>query len=142
MKQFPSDNFRILALLILTLAFISACEKRADSISEMGVSFQWNPAGTALDLNPEIRLSNVPPATHSFSVELVDLDMKIYDHGSGVYAFDGSPVIPAGGLDGDYQGPHPPPGVIHRYEITVKALDAAGTVIGEGCGIRQYPEPK
>jgi len=36
-------------------------------------------------------------------------------------------------VKGHYNGPDPPfPSVKHRYEITVKALDEKGTVIGIG----------
>ena len=71
-------------------------------------SFQWNPSGTSIYKNPEIRLSTVPESTHRFSVKLVDLDMKSYNHGGGTYDYEGSPVIPAGKIDGDFQGPQAP----------------------------------
>lgn len=60
-----------LVWLILLLTILSACEKRADAVTQMEVSFQWNPKGTALDENPEIRISGIPQATRSFSVKLV-----------------------------------------------------------------------
>lgn len=140
MRNPLARRYLCLALLMLFLTVVSACEKRADTASEMGVDFKWNPRGTSLDQSPEIRMTKVPEATQRFSVELVDLDMKIYDHGGGTYTYNGLPVIPAGGLEGNYQGPHPPPGVVHNYEITVKALDASGMVIAEGRATRQHPE--
>jgi phosphatidylethanolamine-binding protein (PEBP) family uncharacterized protein len=140
MKISLSQRFVCLILMILFLPVVAGCGKQTDTMSVMAVSFQWNPPGTPLDQSPEITISEVPQGTHRFFVELVDLDMKVYDHGGGTYAYNGSPVIPAGGLDGDYVGPHPPPGVVHRYEVTVKALDDSGVVIGEGRSVLKYPK--
>ncbi len=140
MSNSPFRRMVWLALIILFLVVAPACEKRADVVAVMDVFFQWNPSGTSIHKSPEIRLSNIPESTHRFSVQLVDLDIKSFNHGGGTYPYNGSPIIPLGELDGDYQGPQAPPISPHRYEITVKALDAAGTVIGEGRKIRNFPE--
>lgn len=140
MKQVCSRRYISLVLLILVIVVVAACEKRSKDIAEMGVFFEWNPPETRRNQNPEIHLTGVPETTHRFLVELVDLDMKPFNHGGGTYIYNGSLVIPAGELDGYYQGPSPPPGVVHQYQFTVKALNADGVVIGEGRHTRQYPE--
>jgi len=140
MKQIRSQRYISTVILILFIIMVAACEKRSKDVADVGVSFEWNLPEAPLDQNPEIHLTGVPEATHRFLVELVDLDLKPYNHGGGYYPYNGSLVIPAGELDGYYQGPSPPPGVVHQYQFTVKALDAAGVVIGEGRHTRQYPE--
>jgi phosphatidylethanolamine-binding protein (PEBP) family uncharacterized protein len=63
----------------------------------------------------------------------VDRNLEGFDHGSGYAANDGSGIIARGAVKGSYNGPDPPfPSVKHTYEITVKALDADGRVIGIG----------
>lgn len=140
MQQIRSQRYIFLILVIFYIMVIAACEKRSKDVADMGVSFEWNPPEAPLDKSPEIHLTGVPETTHRFLVELVDLDLKPYNHGGGYYSYNGSLVIPVGELDGYYQGPSPPPGVVHKYQFTVKALDAAGVVIGEGRHTRQYPE--
>ena len=139
-KQVRNQRYISKVILILFILVFAACEKRSKDVADMGVSFDWISPEAPLDKNPEIHLTNVPEASHRFLVELVDLDLKQYNHGGGYYPYNGSLVIPAGGLDGYYQGPSPPPGVVHQYQFTVKALDADGAVIGEGRHTRQYPE--
>ena len=50
----------------------------------------------------------------------------------------GSDVIPAGALQDGYNGPCPPSGS-HRYQFTVKAIDAAGVIVGTGQQTRRFP---
>jgi phosphatidylethanolamine-binding protein (PEBP) family uncharacterized protein len=129
-----------LILVFLLIAINLACEKRADRVAEMDVYFEWNSKGTSVYQNPEIHLSAIPETTDRFTVKLVDLDMKSFHHGGGEFTYTGSLVIPTGELEGDYQGPQAPPNKPHRYEISVKALDTSGKVVGEGRYTRQYPE--
>ena len=128
----------VLSLLLLVLA--GGCEKRAAEVTEIKVSFEWNPKGMPLTANPEIRMEGVPATTHHFLVELIDLDLKNFNHGGGTYPYTGTPVIPAGKLKGYYLGPHPPVGVVHQYRFTVKAMDVNERVIGVGRQTRAFPE--
>ena len=73
------------SLLLILLAAVPACEKKAGVVAEMGVSFEWNPPGTPVGRNPEIHLTKVPAATQRFLAELVDLDLKAYNHCGGYY---------------------------------------------------------
>ena len=60
------------------------------------------------------------------------------NHGGGTVAYDGSGVIPAGALKSGYNGPCPPSGS-HRYEFTVKAVYAAGVIVGQGKQTQSFP---
>lgn len=89
--------------------------------------------------NPEIRLSCVPPGTAFLKVVMVDLDCPDFNHGNGIVPYDGSGHIPEGALS-DYLGPEPPCGVVHRYEITVQALNKdQSEILGEGRLVKNFP---
>jgi hypothetical protein len=75
----------------------------------------------------------VPEGTKRFLVSLVDLNLNGFDHGSGFVDNDGSGIIARGATKGSYGGPDPPfPNMRHTYEITVRAYDETGAVIGIG----------
>lgn len=99
----------------------------------MTVAFEWQQIDKGSQENPEIRLTGVPEGTKRFLVSLVDLNLKGFDHGSGYVDNDGSGIIARGALKGSYNGPDPPfLDMRHNYEISVKALDEKGNVIGFG----------
>ena len=105
----------------------------------MDVDFEWQQIDKGAQDNPEIRLTGVPPGTTRFLVSLVDLNLEGFDHGSGFADNDGTGIIARGAVKGSYNGPDPPfPSVKHTYEITVKAYDANGRVIGIGRNARQF----
>jgi phosphatidylethanolamine-binding protein (PEBP) family uncharacterized protein len=105
----------------------------------MGVDFEWRPIDYASSENPEIILTGVPEGTGRLVVSLVDLDMKMYDHGSGFVDYEGSGIIARGVIKGTYSGPAPRnPDMIHDYEITVKAYNEKGAVIGIGTNIKKF----
>jgi len=71
-------------------------------------------------------------------VSLVDLDLKPYNHGDGFVDNDNSGIIARGAIKGNYNGPAPMQGMIHNYEITVKAYDEKDTVIGIGKNAKKF----
>ena len=105
---------------------------------ELGVDFAWQPSDRCSGRSPEIRVTNIPAATKTLSVKLKDRDVPNWNHGGGNVPYDGSGVIPAGALKNGYNGPCPPSGS-HRYEFTVQAFDAAGTVVGTGRQTHPFP---
>ncbi len=118
------------ALAILGLL---ACGGDPANVAPLTVDFDWQQIDKGSQDNPEIRLGGVPPETARFLVSLVDLNLEGFDHGSGYAANDGSGIIARGAVKGSYNGPDPPfPSVKHTYEITVKALDSNGRVVGIG----------
>ena len=118
---------------------LASCGERYPDAVDMGVDYSWRSTQDAGAISPLINLTSVPDATKRFRVELVDLDMTMASHGYGLVAYNGKPVIETGAVKDSYVGPRPPPGQTHRYEITVKALDESGEVIGIGQQVKQYP---
>lgn len=122
-------------LLVTTfpLLILFSCTNEYKNAAVIGVDFEWKQIDKGSQDNPEIRLTDVPEDTKRFLVSLVDLNLKGFDHGSGFVDNDGSSLIARGAVKGSYNGPDPPfPNMNHSYEITVKALDEKGTVIGLG----------
>jgi phosphatidylethanolamine-binding protein (PEBP) family uncharacterized protein len=117
----------------LTLLTLFSCTNESKNAAQMGVDFEWQQIDKGAQENPAIRLLGVPDGTKRFLVSLVDLNLNGFDHGSGYVDNDGSGIIARGTVKGSYNGPDPPyPNLKHSYEITVKALDEKGTVIGIG----------
>ena len=89
--------------------------------------------------SPAVRVGGVPPGTAALAVEMVDLDLAGFDHGGGrvqvAPGTRGEAVIPGGTLD-SWMGPCPPTGSDHRYEMRVRALDAAGRARAGGAATR------
>jgi len=104
----------------------------------LGVDFQWQSADRCASRSPEIRVTNLPAETKLLRVRLKDLDVPNWNHGGGEVAYTGKGVIPAGALQGGYNGPCPPSGS-HRYQFTVQALNAQGVVVGSGKQMRTFP---
>jgi len=105
--------------------------------STFGATMRW--CGTS----PEFRLSGVPKGTASFDLKMVDLNVPSYPHGGGKVAYQaGKNTIPCNTISAGwgYNPPSPPPGQVHTYEWTIKALDANGRVLGEAITQRKFPE--
>ena len=129
-------------LLLMVVAFwlVSGCASAPVSPDavELAVDFEWQPTDRCSNQSPEIRVANIPPTTQTLLVKLKDRDVPAWNHGGGTVTFAGSNVIPAGALQSGYNGPCPPSGT-HRYEFTVEAIDAAGTIVGMGKKMRPFP---
>jgi phosphatidylethanolamine-binding protein (PEBP) family uncharacterized protein len=127
------------AALVLTMV-LAGCvsEKVSPDAVTLGVEFSWEGTSRCSNVSPVIRVTGAPHGTTSFKVRLVDLNVPTWNHGGGTVAHDGSGVIPAGALKSGYNGPCPPSGT-HSYQFIVKALDAEGTVIGEGKSVQKFP---
>lgn len=122
-----------LTLTGLAVLMTIACSNDPENAAVMGVEFEWQAIDKGSSDNPEIRLAGVPEGTVRFLVSLVDLNLNGFDHGSGFVDNDGSGIIARGATKGSYGGPDPPFSTVkHTYEITVRAYDKDGTVIGIG----------
>ena len=123
----------LIILVALSMLTICSCKGESKNLAVMGVDFEWQPIDKGSSDNPEIRLTGVPEGTTRFLVSLVDLNVKGFDHGSGFVDNDGSGMIARGATKGSYGGPDPPfANMRNNYEITVRAYDARGTIIGIG----------
>lgn len=128
------------AVIVLPMLGMCSCTNQSKDAAVMGVDFEWQPIDYDSDENPEIQLTGVPDGTVRFLVSLIDLDLKTYDHGSGFVDNDQSGTIGRGTVKGAYKGPAPwLPGMIHTYEITVRAYDEKGRVIGIGKNAKKFP---
>jgi phosphatidylethanolamine-binding protein (PEBP) family uncharacterized protein len=127
------------AFLLFLLVFMGSCHDSEENVPKFEIDFKWNPPCSSLYASPEITIAHVPEGTVQFYVELNDLDLKTYNHGAGYTKYEGSNIIPAGSAKGTYLGPSPPHGIIHTYEIIVKALGPNNTVLGIGRMQHRYP---
>ena len=133
-------------IVLILLVFGCSNEKTSPDVVEMEVDFAW--ATGSNDIFPELTVSNVPAGTKQFDVVMKDLDngddraeymlpnddkhVKISD------AEADAVIIPAGAVKG-FRGYGEGWGQI-RHEVTVKALDANGVIVGIGKMMRKYPE--
>ena len=130
----------LLLLMLGTLLLVPGCATTPvspDAVDLM-VDFEWQPSDRCSRRSPAIQVSNIPPATKTLLVKLKDRDVPHWNHGGGTVVYDGANVIPAGALQNGYNGPCPPSGT-HRYEFTVHAIDATGTIVGSGKQMHPFP---
>ena len=64
--------------------------------------------------------------------------MPNWNHGGCAVVPDSSGIIAAGTTKSGYNGPCPPSGR-HRYEFSVKAMAADGSIVGFGKAMRLFP---
>lgn len=127
------------SLMIVPLLILLACTNESQDAVVIGVEFEWQSVDFGSSENPKIRLTGVPEGSQRFFVGLVDLNVSTYDHGGGFADNDGSGIIARGAVNGNYNGPAPwLPGMVHDYEITVKAYDENGKVIGVGKNVKKF----
>jgi phosphatidylethanolamine-binding protein (PEBP) family uncharacterized protein len=127
-----------IVIIFFTLVF-TACGRDDPNITELNVTFQWNPPCAPLDRSPQITVDRIPAGTVRWYVAMTDLHLPAFDHGSGFAPLGDGGIIPAGAVKGSYNGPSPPYGVFHDYEILVMARDAQNRTIGRGKYALRYP---
>lgn len=122
--------------LLAAVAGLSGCQSVPQDAAHLDVGFHFSPSNRCSSINPPITVSGAPAKTTKYAVHMTDLDKPDYNHGGGTVVASGN-TIPSGALKG-YKGPCPPAGP-HRYEISVKALDATGAVVGYGKSSQRFP---
>ena len=130
----------IFYIVLFTLLFLLySCEKVSEDAVELSVDFTWEGFRPCDWGNPEIRMNGIPEKTKYIEMHMYD-HVYQYDHGKVKVPYTGENTIPKGRYQ-DIQGPCPPydPG---EYEITIKAFDENGTVIGIGSKKRFFPEKR
>ena len=132
-------RLNLLLALLVGLVFLFGCQKEttAPHVAELSVDFSWvgmQPCGWG---NPEIHIDGVPENTTTLSLSMYDHAYS-HDHGTVRMPFTGEKTIHKDRFK-TIQGPCPvySPG---RYEITIKARDNNGTIIGRGSTTRSFPE--
>lgn len=98
-------------------------------------SFSWCSGGS-----PRFELADVPAGTAKLQFRMTDRNVPSFHHGGGTVAFSGQGSVPCGAFSSGFVGPSPPPGQVHIYEFTIKALSATGAVLATATAQRKYPE--
>jgi len=136
---------RLLFLIIVFGIFAFSCSREEvdPKLPKMEIDFSWPIDQKCFDTrSPEISIKKVPKETRSLSIILCDLSNR-YDHGGGSINFQGKSIIPEGAVKGNYEGPCPPGwGTSPDYELTVKAIDEKGNILGIGKKVKTYPSEK
>jgi phosphatidylethanolamine-binding protein (PEBP) family uncharacterized protein len=97
-------------------------------------SFAWCPG------SPRFSLQDVPAGTAQLQFAMTDLNKPSFHHGGGTVGYHGQPEVPCGAFAKGFVSPSPPPGEVHTYEFTVKALGANGAPLATTTVRRKYPE--
>ena len=125
-------KFVTLLVFLASAATLAGCGATvAQNAVALDVSYKWNKADQCSQVSPEISVAGIPAETSQLKVSLKDLDVPNWDHGGGKVDYTGQTIIPAGALKSGYNGPCPPSGS-HTYAFKVNAVDAEGTIIGQG----------
>jgi hypothetical protein len=132
-KNMPHARLSHLAatLGIAALAFFPT----ASGALAFSATFAWCPEGS-----PNFQLTDVPQGTTTLQFAMTDLDRPGFHHGGGRVDYRGQPQVPCGALATGFVGPSPPPGEIHTYEFSIKALASNGATLAATTVRRKFPE--
>jgi phosphatidylethanolamine-binding protein (PEBP) family uncharacterized protein len=72
--------------------------------------------------SPSFTLTDVPPGTARLQFAMTDLNVPSFHHGGGTVAYSGQTAVPCGAFSSGFTGPSPPPGQVHTYQFSIKAL--------------------
>jgi len=122
------QNLTALAVATLALAL------SAPAALAFSASFTWCQG------SPSFNLEGVPAGTVNLQFAMTDLDKPSFHHGGGTVGYRGEAQVPCGAFAATFIGPSPPPGEVHTYLFTVKALGAGGAVLATTTARRKFPE--
>ena len=71
----------------------------------------------------------MPQDTAKLRFAMTDLNVPSFHHGGGTVAYRGQPAVPCGAFASGFTGPSPPPGQVHTYQFSIKALGPNGAVL-------------
>ncbi len=131
MSEEPAPRYFIVfgaAVLVLLL--------NASGAFAFSASFTWCPNATS----PRFALSEVPQGTAKVQFAMTDLNKPTFHHGGGTVDYRGQGEVPCGAFAKTFTGPSPPPGQVHTYEFTVKALGNNGAALATTSVRRKFPE--
>jgi phosphatidylethanolamine-binding protein (PEBP) family uncharacterized protein len=123
--------WRHAAALVAVAASLSLTATGAFAFS---ASFRWCSG------SPSFALTDVPQGTAALQFAMTDRDVPSFHHGGGKVAYSGQPAVPCGAFSAGFTGPSPPPGQVHTYEFTIKALGPNGAVLATTTARRRFPE--
>ncbi len=90
--------------------------------------------------SPSFTLTDVPPGTAKLQFAMTDLNVPSFHHGGGTVAYRGQAAVPCGAFSSGFTGPSPPPGRVHTYQFSIKALGSNGAVLATTTTRRKFPE--
>jgi Phosphatidylethanolamine-binding protein len=96
------------------------------------VSFAWCSG------SPRFALTDVPSGTAKLDFHMTDLNKPSFHHGGGTVDYRGQAEVPCGAFAKGFVGPSPPPGEVHTYEFTIKALGANGAPLATTAARRKF----
>ena len=90
--------------------------------------------------SPSFALTDVPPGTARLQFAMTDLNVPSFHHGGGTVAYSGQTAVPCGAFSSGFTGRSPPPGQVHTYQFSIKALGSHGAVLATTTTRRKLPE--
>jgi phosphatidylethanolamine-binding protein (PEBP) family uncharacterized protein len=90
--------------------------------------------------SPSFALTDVPQGTAKLQFAMTDLNVPSFHHGGGTVAYSGQTAVPCGAFSSGFTGPSPPPGQVHTYQFSIKALGPNGAVLAMTTTRRKFPE--
>ena len=90
--------------------------------------------------SPSFTLTDVPQGTARLQFAMTDLNVPSFHHGGGTVAYSGQAAVPCGAFSSGFTGPSPPPGQVHTYQFSIKALGPNGAVLATTTTRRKFPE--
>jgi len=127
--QYPAAAFGLAALTLALAQTLGASGALAFS-----ASFAWCSG------SPNFSLTDVPAGTVTLQFAMTDLDKPSFHHGGGTVGYRGQPEVPCGAFASGFVGPAPPPGEVHTYEFTIKALGSSGAVLATTTARKKFPQ--
>ena len=121
-------------IFLTLLLLITTTELYAQTLN---VDFKWMLKHQCSKSSPELKVENITKGTVEMRIQMIDLDMRTFNHGGGNLKNEaGFPVtftIAEGALQ-SYTGPCPPnfSSFGHDYEFFVVAVDKQNNEVGKG----------
>jgi phosphatidylethanolamine-binding protein (PEBP) family uncharacterized protein len=103
-------------------------------------AFAFSASFTWCSGSPRFTVADVPQGTAKLDFQMTDLNKRSFHHGGGTVEYRGQAEVACGAFAKNFVGPSPPPGEVHTYEFTVKALGANGAPLATTTARRKYPE--
>jgi hypothetical protein len=104
-------------------------------------AFAFSASFTWCSGSPRFELKDVPQGTAKLQFAMTDLNKPSFHHGGGTVDYRGQAEVPCGAFAKGFIGPSPPPGEVHTYEFTIKALgDANAAPLATTTARRKFPE--
>jgi phosphatidylethanolamine-binding protein (PEBP) family uncharacterized protein len=123
--------WRQAAVFVVVMASLSLTATGALALS---ASFRWCQG------SPSFALNEVPAGTTALQFSMTDRNVPSFHHGGGKVTYSGQAEVPCGSFSSGFTGPSPPPGQVHTYVFTIKALGANGAVLATTTAQRKFPE--